>query len=79
MITAPGYERLVTHVFKAGSQYLDYDAVFGVCSSLVEQCVTHENDIDPYDRKQQNAFAILSFNFVLNSSQRVTDYKFTQL
>ncbi len=35
MITAPGYERLVTHVFRAGDQYLDSDAVFGVRQSLI--------------------------------------------
>ena len=36
MITAPGYERLVTHIFAEDSPYLDCDAVFGVKSSLVE-------------------------------------------
>ncbi|HEU4410935.1 MAG TPA: dioxygenase [Polyangiaceae bacterium] len=32
---APGYERLVTHAFLAGSEYLDSDTVFGVKPSLV--------------------------------------------
>ena len=35
MINAEGYEQLVTHVFVAGSQYLDSDAVFGVKQSLI--------------------------------------------
>src|SRR5438552_5928 len=35
MISAPGYERLVTHVFRKGDPYLDSDAVFGVRESLV--------------------------------------------
>ena len=35
MIEAPGYERLVTHVFRRGDAYLDSDAVFGVRESLV--------------------------------------------
>ncbi|SDR63745.1 hydroxyquinol 1,2-dioxygenase [Rhizobiales bacterium GAS113] len=35
MIDAPGYHRLVTHVFVAGDQYLDSDAVFGVKDSLI--------------------------------------------
>lgn len=30
MISAPGFEQLVTHVFVAGDQYLDSDVVFGV-------------------------------------------------
>nr|BAM65762.1 hydroxyquinol 1,2-dioxygenase [Ralstonia pickettii] len=39
MIQAPGYETLVTHVFRKGDQYLDSDAVFGVRESLVGEWV----------------------------------------
>jgi hydroxyquinol 1,2-dioxygenase len=35
MISATGYETLVTHVFVNGDQYLDSDAVFGVKNSLI--------------------------------------------
>jgi len=35
MITAPGYDRLVTHIFVKGDEYLDSDAVFGVKESLI--------------------------------------------
>jgi protocatechuate 3,4-dioxygenase beta subunit len=35
MITAPGYRRLVTHLFIAGDPYLHSDAVFGVKDSLI--------------------------------------------
>ena len=35
MVTAPGYETLITHVFRNESDYLDSDAVFGVRQSLV--------------------------------------------
>jgi catechol 1,2-dioxygenase len=35
MISAPGHERLVTHIFTAGDPYLGSDAVFGVKRSLV--------------------------------------------
>jgi hydroxyquinol 1,2-dioxygenase len=41
MIAAPGYETLVTHVFSAGDEYLDSDAVFGVKNSLI-RAFTHE-------------------------------------
>jgi hydroxyquinol 1,2-dioxygenase len=40
MISAPRHERLVTHLFIAGDQYLASDAVFGVKPSLVAQPVT---------------------------------------
>jgi hydroxyquinol 1,2-dioxygenase len=36
MVAAPGYQRLVTHVFAAGGPHLDDDAVFGVKESLIE-------------------------------------------
>jgi hypothetical protein len=39
MIEAPGYERLITHVFRDHDQYLDSDVVFGVRSSLVADWV----------------------------------------
>ena len=35
MFTAPGYDRLVTHLFVKGDKYLDSDAVFGVKDSLI--------------------------------------------
>jgi hydroxyquinol 1,2-dioxygenase len=37
MISAQGYETLVTHVFSAGDEYLDSDAVFGVKNSLIRE------------------------------------------
>src|SRR5207237_3031380 len=41
MIEAPGYQKLITHVFRDGDRYLESDAVFGVRSSLVAQWVRH--------------------------------------
>ena len=35
MIEAPGYDKLVTHLFVKGDKYLNSDAVFGVKDSLV--------------------------------------------
>jgi hydroxyquinol 1,2-dioxygenase len=57
MITAPGYERLVTHVFRKGDPYLDSDAVFGVRESLVGDW-----------RVQPDGSHTLDFGFVLNPS-----------
>ena len=46
IVTAPGYETLVTHVFDAESAYLDSDAVFGVKPSLVRRFIPRSAD-DP--------------------------------
>lgn len=35
LVTAPGYEKLVTHTFVGGDDYLTSDAVFGVKTTLV--------------------------------------------
>jgi protocatechuate 3,4-dioxygenase beta subunit len=37
IVSAPGYEPVTTHLFAAGSPYLDSDAVFGVKESLVRE------------------------------------------
>ncbi|MET7278225.1 intradiol ring-cleavage dioxygenase [Kribbella sp. NPDC005582] len=41
MVTAPGYRRLITHVFEAEDPYLQADAVFGVKDSLVTDFTEH--------------------------------------
>lgn len=68
MITAPGYERLVTHVFREGDQYLDSDAVFGVRSSLVAQWNRHDAGTAPDGTRMDTPFSTLEFDFVLNRS-----------
>ena len=55
MIEAPGYERLITHVFREADQWLDSDAVFGVRQSLIA----------PWTRDEQGVWH-LDFDFVLN-------------
>ena len=66
MIDAPGYERLITHVFRSGDQYLDSDSVFGVRSSLIANWQTHEAGQAPDGTKIDTAFSTLDFDFVLN-------------
>jgi hydroxyquinol 1,2-dioxygenase len=55
MVQAPGYETLITHVFRDHSDYLDSDAVFGVRQSLVCDWV-----------EQPNGTFLLEYDFVLN-------------
>ena len=55
MIEAPGYETLITHVFRSDDPYLDSDAVFGVRESLIA------------DWKQQpDGSYLVEYDFVLN-------------
>lgn len=55
MIKAPGYETLITHVFRDNSDYLDSDAVFGVRQSLVCDWV-----------EQPDGTYLMEYDFVLN-------------
>ncbi|KWR90690.1 intradiol ring-cleavage dioxygenase [Cupriavidus sp. IDO] len=66
MISAPGYETLVTHVFREGGAYLDSDAVFGVRSSLVADWDRHEAGPTPDGSRSDTPFYTLNFDFVLN-------------
>jgi hydroxyquinol 1,2-dioxygenase len=55
MIDAPGYERLITHVFRDHDQYLDSDVVFGVRSTLIADWIKHPDGTYSLD-----------YDFVLN-------------
>jgi hydroxyquinol 1,2-dioxygenase len=68
MISAPGYERLVTNVFRADDPYLDSDAVFGVRSSLVADWVRHAPGLAPDGQTSAVPFTTLEFAFVLNAT-----------
>jgi hydroxyquinol 1,2-dioxygenase len=68
MISAPGYERLVTDVFRAGDPYLGSDAVFGVRSSLVADWVRHAPGLAPDGQPSAVPFTTLDFVFVLNAT-----------
>jgi hydroxyquinol 1,2-dioxygenase len=66
MIEAPGYEWLVTHVFRDHDQYLDSDAVFGVRSSLITEWIRHEPGMTPDGTHSDQPWYSLDFDFVLN-------------
>lgn len=69
MIQAPGYERLVTHVFRDEDQYLRSDTVFGVRSSLIAHFQQHPaGETTPAGRQSDVPFYTLDFDFVLNPS-----------
>jgi hydroxyquinol 1,2-dioxygenase len=55
LIEAPGYETLITHVFRSDDAYLDSDAVFGVRQSLIAQWT-----------EQPDGTYVVEYDFVLN-------------
>jgi hydroxyquinol 1,2-dioxygenase len=60
IVTAPGFEKLTTHIFVRGDEYLDSDAVFGVKDALV---------VDFVDDAKSNT-ATVACDFVLKRAGR---------
>jgi len=66
--TAPGYERVATHLFVKGDEYLDSDAVFGVKRSLVVDFKEHPPGTAPDGKKSTMPFCSAEFDFRLVQS-----------
>ena len=47
IVSAPDHHPITTHLFAAGSEYLDSDAVFGVKDSLVTDFRQHAPGVGP--------------------------------
>jgi hydroxyquinol 1,2-dioxygenase len=69
MLTTPGYERLITHVFRNNDRYLDSDAVFGVRSTLISDWVRHDPGTAPDGTVMDRPFYTLNYDFVLNPAK----------
>ncbi|HEY1428428.1 MAG TPA: intradiol ring-cleavage dioxygenase [Candidatus Tumulicola sp.] len=65
IISAPGYKRLVTHIFADGDQYLDSDVVFGVKQSLIRTFETRDGGTAPDCRSMAGPWFTLHYDFVL--------------
>ena len=65
IVSAPGYLPVVTHLFVAGSQYLDSDAVFGVKESLVTPFDRHPPGPAPDGTPMAMPFYTASYDFRL--------------
>lgn len=65
MISAPGHETLVTHIFAADSPYLDSDAVFGVKNDLIREFTCEPPGMAPDGKTMQRAWRKLSYRFGL--------------
>ena len=64
LVTAEGYQPLITHLFEQGAQYLDSDVVFGTKEQLVVPFVRHESATAP-DGSSSGPWTGASYDFVL--------------
>jgi hydroxyquinol 1,2-dioxygenase len=68
IVSAPGYLPVTTHLFVAGSQYLDSDAVFGMKESLVAQFERHSPGAGPDGERMETPFYTVNYDFRLRSA-----------
>jgi len=65
IVSAPGYQQVITHVFVEGDPYLDGDAVFAVKNSLVAKYQKISNAAEAKKLGMPNPFLKLEWNFRL--------------
>lgn len=65
IVSAPGHLPVTTHLFVAGSEYLDSDAVFGMKESLVASFERHAPGIAPGGERLETPFYTVSYDFRL--------------
>ena len=65
MVTAPGYETLITHLFDAADEYLDRDPVFAVKDSLVCSFTRQDAPVTGRDFGVAPPFYTLERDFVM--------------
>ncbi len=69
MVSAPGYQTLITHIFAAGDPYLDRDAVFGVKDSLIVEFTDHPAGPGPDGQLLDSRWTSAHFDIVLAAAQ----------
>jgi hydroxyquinol 1,2-dioxygenase len=68
MVSAPGYETLVTHIFVAGDPYLESDPVFGVKKSLIDPFPEQPAGAAPDGREMTEPWRRLIYRFTLKKA-----------
>ncbi len=65
IVTAPGHRPLTTHIFVAGSQYIESDAVFAVKKSLIKEFAAVNDPDQAAKYGLSGPFSLAEFDIVL--------------
>jgi hydroxyquinol 1,2-dioxygenase len=69
LIAAPGYETLITHLFKKGAKYIDSDVVFGVKEPLIVEFEKHAVGKAPTGEVLTEPFIVVNYDFTLSPAK----------
>jgi hydroxyquinol 1,2-dioxygenase len=64
LFDVPGYERLITHLFQQGAEYLENDVVFGTKEELVVEFKEREPGPTPDGGTSSEPFLVAEYDFV---------------
>ena len=71
IVSAPGYQQVITHVFVEGDPHLDGDAVYAVKDSLVAKYKKVNNPDEAKKLGMPNPFLKLNFDFTLSPDKGI--------
>ena len=65
ILSAPGYQKIITHLFKRGTEYIENDVVYGVKEELITDFTRHEPGVAPTGETVDTPFWTIDYDFVL--------------
>ncbi len=68
LIDAPGYHRIITHIFQKGDQYIDTDVVFGVKKELIVPFEKKSDGRTPTGETSNKPFFEVHYDFTLQKA-----------
>ena len=68
VVEAPGYHRIVTHLFRRGDRYIDNDVVYGVKEPLIVDFKEVPGGKAPNGQTLSSPFCLVSYDFVLQKT-----------
>jgi catechol 1,2-dioxygenase len=75
IVSAPGYQQVITHVFVEGDPHLDGDAVFAVKNSLIGKYKKLDDPAEAKKLGMPNPFLKLNWDFRLSPDKGITARK----
>ncbi len=65
ILSAPGYQKIITHLFKRGTEFLENDVVYGVKQELITDFKKNAPGVAPTGERVDTPFWTIDYDFVL--------------